>query len=136
MTGILRATFVAAFVTASLPRVAVAQNASADSLLRRIEVLERTTIDLQLRVRDLETLVKSEPARAQRAPASSNSRDLQNWRQLRRGMTMDEVRALLGEPDRVDALGGITTIWNWKSGGASVRFDGSDKLDGWSEPRG
>ena len=66
---------------------------------------------------------------------SAKWRDVQNWRRLRRGMTMDEVRALLGEPERVQALGGVITHWYWDSG-ADVSFDASDKLESWSEPRG
>ena len=136
MTGILRATLLAALVSSSLPAVAVAQNASADSLLRRIEFLERTTTDLERRVLELEARVRSEPAREWSAPASSKSRDIQNWRRLRRGMTMDQVRTLLGEPERVDAMGALSTIWRWDSLGiAHVSFDGrSNKLESWSEP--
>lgn len=136
MRTILRAGIAAAFAATCLPGVGVAQNASPDSALRRIEILERTTIDLQLRVRELEAQVKRDSSRPQAGRASSNSREIQNWRQLRRGMSMDDVRALLGEPDRVDAIGGISTIWSWNAGGAHVHFDSADKLDGWSEPRG
>jgi hypothetical protein len=51
-------------------------------------------------------------------------------------MTMDQVRALIGEPERVEVTGPFT-FWNWGSlGGANVRFDNrSGKVDGWSEPR-
>jgi hypothetical protein len=45
-------------------------------------------------------------------------------------MKPDQVRALLGEPERVDA-GGVT-FWHWAN--AYVSFmDG--KVYGWSEPR-
>ena len=67
---------------------------------------------------------------------SAKWQDVQNWRQLRRGMKMGEVRTLLGEPDRVEALGGLSTVWHWDSVHASVEFDGrSGKVHGWSEPR-
>jgi hypothetical protein len=135
MTRILRSLLIAALATLILPAVAAAQNASADSVLRRIEVLERTTLDLQSRVRELEALVKSEPSRDRPVQTSTKWRDLQNWRRLRRGMSMDEVRALLSEPERVDSYGAAGTLWHWESGGAQVRFDGSsDKLASWSEP--
>jgi hypothetical protein len=138
MTGILRVTLLAALASASLPAVAVAQQASVDSLVRRIELLERTTVDLERRVRELEAHIRSEPPRDQPVPTSAKWRDLQNWRRLRRGMKMDEVRALLGEPDRVNALGGVSTYWLWDSGGgANVYFDGrSGRLEGWMEPSG
>lgn len=132
MTGILRATLLGALLSCSLPTVAPAQQPSVDSLLRRIERLERITADLQLRVSELENPTTSEPSRAHSVPASQKWRDLQNWRRLRRGMKMDEVRAVLGEPGRVDSLGGLVTYWRYSSG--HVQFGSSDKVEGWSEP--
>ena len=44
-------------------------------------------------------------------------------------MSIDEVRALLGEPKRVEA--GPITYWRW--GDANVYFV-NDKLAGWTEP--
>ena len=136
MTGIFRATLVAALVSFSIPAVAVAQNASVDSLRRRIDLLERTTTDLERRVRELEALIRREPSRDLPVTASPKWRDVQNWRRLRLQMTMDEVRALLGEPERVDASGAFTH-WYWASpSGAHVYFDSSSGgLEGWSEPR-
>jgi len=130
MTAILRATLLAALAASSLPAVATGQGTSTDSLLRRIDLLERRTADLDQRVLELEALIKTEPARDQSVPASSKWRDLANWRRLRLGMKMDEVRALLGEPERVDA--GYVTYWRWT--GANVSFI-SGKLEGWSEPQ-
>ena len=136
MTGILRATLLAALVSFSIPAVAVAQKVSVDSLLRRIDLLERTTTDLERRVRELEALIRSEPSRGLSVPTSPKWRDVQNWRRLRLQMTMDEVRALLGEPDRVDASG-MFTFWYWDEPlGGDVTFDSrSGKLNRWSEPR-
>jgi hypothetical protein len=130
MTAMLRAVLFAALTASSLPAVAAGQTTSSDSLLRRIDFLERRVADLERRVRELEAPITVEPARDRRVSTSPNWRDLQNWRQLRRGMTMDQVRALLGEPERVDA--GHVTFWRWAD--AEVYFT-SDKLEGWSEPR-
>lgn len=130
-----RVVFVAALALISLPAVAGAQNVSVDSLLRRIEVLERSNADLDRRIRQLESLIRNGSSRDRPLPSTANWRDLQNWRQLRRGMTMDEVRALLGEPQRVQTFGGAFTLWQWNGGSADVRFDGSSgKVDAWSEP--
>ena len=130
MTAILRATLLAALAASSIPAVATGQGTSTDSLLLRIDLLERRTADLEQRVRELEAVIKSEPSQGQPIPASTRWRDLANWRRLRLGMKMDEVRALLGEPERVDA--GYVTYWRWTD--ANVSFV-SGKLDGWSEPR-
>jgi hypothetical protein len=132
MTAILRAALVAAFTAASVPTVAAGQNVSTDSLLRRIDSLQRRTADLERRVGELEALIRVEPSRSWSVPASPNSRDVANWRRLRRGMKMDAVRELLGEPENVNAPGPFT-IWGYPDG-ASVTFD-DDKVYGWSEPR-
>lgn len=131
MTAILRAALFAALTAASVPVVAAGQDTSSDSLLRRIDLLERRTTDLEQRVRELEALIKVEPSQDRRVSTSPDWRDLQNWRRLHLGMKMDEVRKLLGEPERVDA--GYVTFWRWADA-ASVEFmDG--KVSGWSEPR-
>lgn len=119
----------------SLPAAASAQTAPHDSLLRRIAHLERTTADLERRVAELEALLTAVPAREAVEPSPTKWRDRQSWRQLRRGMTMDEVRSLLGEPERVDAISEMATFWRWGSGIAYVRFDGkAGRVGGWSEP--
>jgi TonB family protein len=129
MTPILRSTLLAALAAAFIPAVAAGQDTSTVSLLHRIELLERANTDLEQRVRELESLIKSEPSQGRSLPASTRWRDLANWRQLRPGMTMDEVRALLGEPERVE--GGPVTYWRWAD--ANVYFiDGA--LTGWTEP--
>jgi len=130
MTVISRAALFAALTTASAPAVAAAQNTRADTLLRQIDLLERRTTELERRVRELEALIKVEPSPDRRASTSPNWRDVQNWRRLRIGMTTDEVRALLGDPERVE--GGPLTYWYWTD--ARVYFIAS-KLEGWSEPR-
>ena len=137
MTAILRATLLAALAASSIPAAATAQGTSTDSLLRRIELVERRTADLEQRVRDLEALIKTEPSRAQSVPASDKWQDLGNWRRLRTGMKPDEVRALLGEPAHVE--GGQMAIWFWGNfvpagAGPHVTFMGG-KVYSWSEPR-
>lgn len=135
MTRILRAALLAALAASFIPAVAAGQEMSTDSLLRRIDLLERRTIDLERRVRELEALITIEPSRSRPVAASPRSQDVQNWRRLRLNMTMDQVRVLLGEPERVNV--GSWTFWYWDSlGGANIRFDNrSGKVDAWSEPR-
>ena len=130
MTAILRTALLATLTAASIPAVATGQDTSTANLLRRIELLERANSDLEQRVRDLEALIRKEPSRAQQVAPSGDWRDISNWRRLRQGMKPDKVRALLGEPERVE--GGAFTHWYW--GYAYVIFY-SGKLDRWSEPR-
>jgi hypothetical protein len=46
-----------------------------------------------------------------------NWRDVANWRQLKKGMKMDQVKDLLGEPDKVMASATLTLwYWGWGEG--------------------
>jgi hypothetical protein len=88
-------------------------------------MLRAVPADLERRVRELEALV---------TVAAPRTQDMQNWRGLRFGMTMDQVRTLLGEPERVDA-GSRFTFWHWGDL-AYVQFESrSGRLESWSEPR-
>ncbi len=50
MIAVLRAALVATLVAASIPAVAEGQEPSSDSLIRRIDLLERRTADLEQRI--------------------------------------------------------------------------------------
>jgi outer membrane protein assembly factor BamE (lipoprotein component of BamABCDE complex) len=130
MNTIFRGVLLATMVALCVPAFAAAQEATTDSLIRRIDLLERRALDLEQRVQDLEALITRAPSLDRQVPASPNWRDISNWRRLLQGMTPDQVRALLGEPERVDA-GGLT-FWHWNE--AHVYFV-RGKLEGWSEPR-
>jgi hypothetical protein len=137
MALIVRAGLLAGLAISSIPAVVAAQEISSDSLLLRIDLLERRITDLERLVREMQALIRNEPSRVRSDAGSSQWRDLQNWRRLQRGMTMDQVRALLGEPGRVDAQF-AWTYWYWSDdrGGANVYFGTrSSRVEGWSEPR-
>lgn len=55
---------------------------------------------------------------------------IENWRRLQRDMGYDEVREILGEPERIE--GGTFTHWYYPNGGMAVFYD--DDLDRWKEP--
>jgi hypothetical protein len=59
----------------------------------------------------------------------SKSRKLENWRKLKRGMTENQVRSILGEPVRI--AGGVLTFWYYRSGEVIFQLE---KLDSWREP--
>ena len=81
------------------------------------------------------TQPKTPPAKTSQSKPSVNqqkqSTDLSSWRQLKKNMSEEQVRALLGEPAKVD--GGTFAFWHYKSGGTITFYN--DKLDSWTEPR-
>ena len=69
--------------------------------------------------------------------------EVEKWRQLSKGMSRAQVRAILGEPRRVEAISGYFEKWGYDRDpmtayvtfGTSGRFpDTLDKLEGWREP--
>lgn len=131
MTAPFRVALLAGLVATCVPTVAVAQNALVDSLRRRVDSLERRTSALEGRVSALEALVGAQIPTSQPVPAPAGSQALANWRRLDRGMTMDQVRKLLGEPTSVGATGQLT-MWSYPDY-AQVTLV-SAKVNGWSEP--
>jgi hypothetical protein len=108
---------------------ALAQSTSADRVLE----LERVVQQLERRVSELEAqLAKPEAVANARAGALGDASDIQNWRQLRRGMKEADVERLLGVADKVDVYSSWS-VWSFRAGG-EVRFGSSARLEAWSEP--
>ncbi len=81
------------------------------------------------------TQPKTPPAKTSQSKPTANqqkqSSDLSSWRQLKKNMSEEQVRALLGEPAKID--GGTFAFWHYKNGGAVTFYN--DRLDSWTEPR-
>ena len=61
---------------------------------------------------------------------------LANWReQLHTGMSKGEIRALMGDPDKIDKyiLSGEVWSYGYPSGG-EIRFGADGRVESWSEP--
>ena len=56
--------------------------------------------------------------------------DRSQWRKLQRHMSKDDVRNLLGEPQRV-SVSRFFESWSYLRG--TVTFDGKGRLDSWNE---
>jgi hypothetical protein len=68
---------------------------------------------------------------AQSSTPAPAGKDRSQWRMLHRRMSKDEVRKLLGEPDRIS----VSRFYeSWDYLGGSVTFDGKGRVDFWSEP--
>ena len=104
--------------------------ASAQSLDDRVRELER-------RVEQLEKqLAQSTASSGTPKPVAAQADGWQkkeNWRALKQGMSDSEVRALLGEPDKVNAFSTFK-VWLYPAQG-QVQFDKRSAVDSWTEPR-
>jgi hypothetical protein len=110
------------------------QESEVQVLNRRVEQLERRVAELERRLQALDASPQAPRLDAPR-PAPGDWKQIGNWRRLRKGMTMDEVSALLGQPDRVDAIGFTTWTYGTVFAGGNVLFDErSQKVTAWSEP--
>lgn len=100
----------------------------------RTEQLEKEIRDIKLRLSNLEA-AQGKPAASAKPVQPVQSGDgwkaLANWRALKSGMSPNDVRGILGEPDRVK--GGDVAFWFYLNGG-DVTFM-RDKVTSWTEPR-
>jgi hypothetical protein len=116
------------FVSFSSSSVSVsAENNEIDALKQKITRLEN-------RIKDLESLLKiyNLPAE-QDIDKKYGCLNKKTWRSLKKGMTEDEVRKILGEP--VKTVEGFRTIWYYPSFYSGiVSFDEKGNLIGWNAP--
>jgi outer membrane protein assembly factor BamE (lipoprotein component of BamABCDE complex) len=127
-----------AVLTFVLVAAAVATSASQSTdtaLARRVDILDAMVANLQKRVGELERQSipgTRQPEKITSLAPPSAAVGKEGWRGLSKGMSMQDVQALLGEPNRVEA--GFFTTWYYPRAG-SVAFDNSDRVSSWSEPR-
>lgn len=105
----------------------------SDEYAKRVERLETQLLSLEERIKVLEGTAAKIPPGSQSMKGSVDWKNRENWRALRKGMTKDEVRSLLGEPDYATASGSFET-WYWtKRYGPNVTFH-EESVYGWEEP--
>jgi hypothetical protein len=98
----------------------------------RIAQLEKEVQELKVRLIKIE-MPQNATSNQHRSIASTDGwKFLANWRSLKQGMSYDDVRVVLGEPEKVRASGPLT-YWYY-SNRSEVNFY-QDRLDGWTEPR-
>ncbi len=97
----------------------------------RITQLEKEVQELKTRLSTLESPLNK--AVIQKSTVTSEGwKNLANWRSLKKGSNYDEVRAILGEPERIRVSGSLTDWFYSNRGNATFM---NDTLHGWNEPR-
>jgi|WetSurSiteA1Bulk_404760.scaffolds.fasta_scaffold04137_5 hypothetical protein len=94
----------------------------------RVANLEIQVSDLTSRVIQLEKQLATSSAQATSVvPVGKVA-----WRKLQMSMTKSQVRALLGEPEKIENFG-LFEIWQYRSN-SQVKFDSKGSVTGWREP--
>jgi len=124
---ILLSTLLVSSVSASLC-VTVPAQAQDD----RIRQLERRVEQLEKRAATQAAPIADDKPGSARA---GEWRNRANWRTLARGMSESDVRAIVGEPHKVDVNQYfIMWYWNYPSGPNAKFSAPSRQLDAWNEP--
>ena len=99
-----------------------------------IDKLKQKITELEKRIKDLESILKIyHGPKNQKEDKEYGWLNKKNWRNLKKGMTEDEVKTILGEP--VKEVNGSRTIWYYPDFYRSyVSFDEKGNLTGWNEP--
>ena len=97
--------------------------------------LKQRVLDLENRVAALEDLFSQQSPMHARPPGDSVKDDRMLWRKLRVGMNDDDVRQLLGEPLRIERMGGGFYTWQYsrETWHSTISFDRTG-VRSWSEP--
>ena len=98
---------------------------------QRITALEKEVQELKQRLSRLEASPDASEKKPPPAAPSEDVASLSNWKKLKTDMTTSQVRAILGEPIRID--GGAIVSWHYRNGG-QVRFI-TGRVERWTEPR-
>jgi outer membrane protein assembly factor BamE (lipoprotein component of BamABCDE complex) len=123
-------TFLKVLVTSLIPMV-VTMNAGAQTTDRTAQ-LEKEIEAIKQRLNKLESAqgISTADPKPVAAATGTGYKSLASWRQLKNYMSPSDVRALLGEPVRIN--GGSLARWYYPNGGELV-FVG-DRLSQWNEP--
>ncbi len=97
----------------------------------RIAQLEKEVQELKNRLTTLESPVNKPSVNKKSTTSTDGWKSLANWRSLKKGMSYEDARTILGEPGRIQ--GGSFTFWIYPDRGNVTFYN--DKLDSWTEPR-
>jgi len=100
--------------------------------VERIKKLEQDVQELRTRLNNLEVNIAS-VSNNQNSISSDSWQSIANWRKLEKGMTRNQVRGILGEPQRI--RGGDYEFWTYENRTAvgSIIFL-RERLHSWNEP--
>lgn len=102
-----------------------------ESLEKKLAVVMKQLSQVQKKLGDKETVSGAEQG-------TSRPGDLAKWRKLRKGMSKDQVEALLGHADRREVIPRGPEMWYYGTNEGTpgaVAFDAKEKIEEWFEPK-
>ena len=102
---------------------------NVESQDEKIRELEKRIELLETRISELERVLVGELL--SEGPVGK-SEEISAWRKLRRGMSREEVKRLLGEAENI-SVSAYAEIWRYERGGFAW-FNANGQLDSWDEP--
>lgn len=106
---------------------------SASAQETEITALQSRILQLEERVRELETLLGAQAAKKTPEGDQGGWQNKKNWRRLSLGMRDGDVKQILGNPSKV--IHGVKTLWYYPNiYRGYVTFDEKGQLIGWNEP--
>ena len=122
MSNVMICTLLLSFIAVPIPLSAdtTAQNTSAIVALRQeVAELRRIIATQDKRIKALEALVEKAPASKKRAILSGVPWHKEsNWKKIKRGMSRQQVEAILGKPTRVDEYSGVALFYEGEVAGS------------------
>ena len=96
--------------------------------------LRQKITDLENRIKDLENLLRiSKDPESFLSGEEQGWQNRKNWRNLKTGMTREQVYEILGDP--IKTIDGVRTLWYYPNIYCGyVTFDENGCLIGWAEP--
>ena len=111
------------------------------ALEERLSILEKKVASLEEKIAELiqESSRLSGEVSPELSPDIASKGDWrasENWRtHLKFGMTEDQVRELMGKPDKIEKMMLIGRVWYYGGvGGSSVNFGTNARVKSWLEP--
>lgn len=117
------------FAASALLSLFASATVFGQSIDERVRELERRVEQLE---RQSKNKSASDASPAQSVGAQDGWKRQESWRSLKRGMTENDVRFLLGDAHKVDTFGSFS-VWHYPRSG-NVSFSREGRLEAWSEP--
>jgi len=109
------------------------------TLEQRLSILESKTKELEKKVGELQKIINQPAQGTSQSPSlvtKEKWKNTENWRTgLKQGMTKQQVRELMGEPNKIEAYTMLGEDWIYGfQGSGEIHFSPKGVLENWKEP--